>query len=437
MSTSLDETTMEGVKGPSSVEGPTEQAGIPHRPLSHDPDSTIAVTCEDVNAPFDLNVGEKKWSLLYTALDQHGYILRERYRPGWVGSWVGKWWKRASKCEDSIGISHGLMVIDARRKSDGKQVLLKLWCHGFQDIKELPVLRLFSEPPHSSDPRNHCISLLDTLDLTESLHEEIRLAVDPRPLQRAASIFSRVLVEPLLRDWRSPDFVMVAEGLQFMMQCLEGLEFMHSNNVAHGDIHSGNILMDASQLFPDGFHGPRNLNPRHQLSERRLRRLTRVQAPVKYYFIDFGSSCMFSGFEERTLVRTTATAIRPPELRKGGDGTEYDPFKADIYALGFTLLEYFMLRPGIWFILPILRDMIAEKPEERPTAQEIRQRFQEAVSELPRSTLRRHLGWTWATVGPREYMQEGAEYIRVLWHSYRYGLPKEITEACRSKSVMK
>ncbi|KZT61009.1 hypothetical protein CALCODRAFT_480181 [Calocera cornea HHB12733] len=67
--------------------------------------------------------------------------------------------------------------------------------------------------------------------------------------------FELILVEPLYRSWKEPPFVMVAEGFSFILQALKGLEYMHAHNVAHGDAHMGNLLMDPKPIFPDSFHG--------------------------------------------------------------------------------------------------------------------------------------------------------------------------------------
>jgi serine/threonine protein kinase len=95
--------------------------------------------------------------------------------------------------------------------------------------------------------------------------------------------------------------------------------------------------MDPTHMFPKGFHGAFNLDVRHRASERRVKRLTRLQVPVKYYLIDFGSSAMFPSFEERQPVEFTAAVWVPPEVEKDPDAL-YDSFKGDIYSLGITLL---------------------------------------------------------------------------------------------------
>ncbi|KZT61007.1 hypothetical protein CALCODRAFT_464645 [Calocera cornea HHB12733] len=362
----------------------------------------------DVNAPYGLSPAEINWSRIQQDLESRGYMLRPRYRPGWVGSWVGTN-KRPEKCEDSIQLLEPIIVLDAVRIKDGRQVLLKLWAQNVRDGSELGVLQYFSDQSRANDPANHCVPLLETLRFEEW-----------------SDSFSLILVEPLFRSWREPPFVMVAEGLSFILQALEGLEYMHANNVAHGDVHGGNILMDAGSMFPDGFHGAFNLNPHHRMPEKHLRRLTRLQAPVKYYYIDFGSSSMFPSYEERKPVLLTAAVWLPPEFEANKDAP-LDPFKQDIFALGMTLMNEIRYRPGLHFTLPILEGMIEEKPEDRPTATEIKKRFEDFLTAVEPKRMRRALGWTWASGHTiRERIGDFMEYLKVRRDSFKYGLPREL-----------
>ncbi|KZO95052.1 kinase-like protein [Calocera viscosa TUFC12733] len=378
--------------------------------------ASVSSTAEDVNAPYGLTVAEKNWADIQPDLLQRGYRLRPRYQPGWVGSWVGTK-KKPEKCEDSIGIRvSGItdgIVMDAVRMKDGTQVLLKLWNDEPRDAAELPVLRYFSDKTGSSDPTNHCVPLLDTF-----------------PVEGYSDIFDLILVEPLLRDCRQPPFLIATEALSFILQALEGLEYMHSLNVAHGDIHMGNILMDARALFPKGFHGAFNLSPGHRFSEKGVKRLTRLQVPVKYYYIDFGSSVMFPSFEERALVLFNAAVWIPPEVQANKDAP-FDPFKADVFALGLTLLEElrFQYREGLGFLMPVLESMIADNPDERPTAREATVRFRTALASMSRRQMRKKLGWAKVVSLPVcDRVSQWTEYIKLLWHSYKYGLPKDVLD---------
>ena len=125
------------------------------------------------------------------------------------------------------------VVLDATRMSDGKMVLLK---KVNTDIHphEVEISRFLSSEGLASDPRNHCVPLLDVLP-------------DPNEEHTA------MLVLPLLRSYDSPGFVTVGEVVACLQQLIEvsmssgnarliraeiasspqGLHFMHTQHVAH------------------------------------------------------------------------------------------------------------------------------------------------------------------------------------------------------------
>ncbi|KZT56494.1 hypothetical protein CALCODRAFT_497399 [Calocera cornea HHB12733] len=44
--------------------------------------------------------------------------------------------------------------------------------------------------------------------------------------------------------------------------------------------------------------------------------------------------------------------------------------------------------------------------------------------------LRKKVGWTKSFgLTKREAIDQWPEYLKLLWHSYRYGIPKEVLEA--------
>lgn len=67
---------------------------------------------------------------------------------------------------------------------------------------EVEISRLFSEEPLASDPRNHCVSILDVL----KVEDESDMVI---------------LVMPLLRRYDSPRFETVGEALDFFQQIFE------------------------------------------------------------------------------------------------------------------------------------------------------------------------------------------------------------------------
>lgn len=50
---------------------------------------------------YDLRDSEVAWRDRQNMLEQHGYLLRPRFRPGWIPSWVNTS-KRPLLCEDAL-----------------------------------------------------------------------------------------------------------------------------------------------------------------------------------------------------------------------------------------------------------------------------------------------------------------------------------------------
>jgi hypothetical protein len=126
--------------------------------------------------------------------------------------------------------------MDATRISDGKPVMLKRLVKQ-EGPYELQINKLFSTEPLSSDHRNRCVQLLDVINLPD---------VPP------------IMVHPLLRPFYDPQLRTYGEFVIFYAQVCEvcillcsgsdgsthkGVQFMHSNNVAHRYVHCRRSLV--------------------------------------------------------------------------------------------------------------------------------------------------------------------------------------------------
>jgi hypothetical protein len=163
-----------------------------------------------------LTINEIWWRDHQKWLETKGYMLRPRYRPDWQPSWLtnGEYWYN---CEDSRGLNVCLSVIradycanwssqrpyllDATNVATGTIVQLKLIEH--KNPEEADIARRFSSGSFSTNPKNHCVPILETLELEN----------DPN--------FSLILVMPLLRDIRSPPFETVGELVECFRQVFE------------------------------------------------------------------------------------------------------------------------------------------------------------------------------------------------------------------------
>ena len=95
--------------------------------------------------------------------------------------------------------------MDATRRRDGKQVMLKkVYSEEGADSggpHELRITQLFSSREVAQDPRNHCVPLLDTLEMPQNRQ--------------------KLIVMPLLRPFNNPRFETFGEFVRFFTQICE------------------------------------------------------------------------------------------------------------------------------------------------------------------------------------------------------------------------
>ncbi|GBE80574.1 predicted protein [Sparassis crispa] len=317
--------------------------------------------------PGELRPTEYFWRDLQPWLAEHGYMLRPRYRPGWIPSWeaTGLYYR---KCEDGITITYP-QVLDATRISDGEIVALKKVSISLHPY-EVEIGHIFSSEPSSLDHRNHCVPIYEVLQVPDQ--DDIVL-----------------LVMPLLRDYKEPRFQTVGEAVEYFRQVFEGLQYMHEHHVAHRDCMDLNIMMDPKPLYPRLYH------PQSDLQSLKMGKLakhyTRTARPTRYYFIDFGLSRKYNPDDgpprEDPIWGGDKTV---PEFQTSDDPC--DPFPTDIYYLGNMIREDF-LQPlfGVEFMKPLVDDMVQDDPARRPTINEVVTRFEEIRRKLGYWKLRSRL----------------------------------------------
>jgi len=164
---------------------------------------------------------------------------------------------------------------------------------------------------------------------------------------------------------------------------------MHHHNVAHRDCAHLNIMLDASDMYPEGFH------PIHQDLDKawnnhaRYRERHQVQN-VKYYFIDFGLSSHFADPNQHRLVLGEDCQERDvPELSRV---SPYDPFPVDIFILGNLYSKYFTKGlPTLYFLRPLAEAMTSKDPADRPTIGEALEKFEKIIEELSEEDVRKEI----------------------------------------------
>ena len=92
-----------------------------------------------------------------------------------------------------------------------------------------------------------------------------------------------------------------------------------------------NVMMDATALYPQGFHPMAQHVLPHDITTI-APCLPRTTTPVTYYFVDFGLSALFSPDDTNRLV--TGTDGLDSEVPELSETEPYDPFKADVFILG-------------------------------------------------------------------------------------------------------
>lgn len=100
------------------------------------------------------------------------------------------------------------------------------------------------------------------------------------------------------------------------------------------DCSNRNIMMEATSLFPNGFH-PVLTKWLPDLTGR-SKPHARLDAPhpIRYYFIDFGLSSLIPAGTSRLVLGVFSQDKEVPELSMV---TPYDAFKVDVFVLGNVL----------------------------------------------------------------------------------------------------
>ncbi|KAJ3490970.1 hypothetical protein NLI96_g1017 [Meripilus lineatus] len=325
------------------------------------------------------------WKDQQVWLQEKGYMLRPRYHPNWVPSAQTK--PGPARIHEDTICPLFPQVMDAKSMSTGDIVMLKkvsLAHHPY----EIGIHQYFSAEPIASHPRNHCVPLLNVLEVPG----------EPDTV---------LLVMPLLRSFDDPKFQTIGELIECLRQIFEGVQFMHHAHVAHRDCNSLNIMMDPTGLFPDLYH-PQVPDMNYEYTDL-AKRFTRTKAPIKYYLIDFGISRKFN------------PADGPPrELPiRGGDKSApendseepIDPFPTDVYYLGNMIREDILdLTRGVEFLRPLAEDMAQEDPSKRPNMDEVVERFEK---------FRRSLWW-WQLRARVKYLDENEVFGLTALNNFRH-----------------
>ncbi|THV06319.1 hypothetical protein K435DRAFT_645355 [Dendrothele bispora CBS 962.96] len=318
---------------------------------------------------------EQFWADLQPWLEEQGYMLRSRYQPGWIASWSGRKHEAWAFCEDGQIFPEATVFMDAIRIEDGAQVILKKLVS--ESGSHEATMALMVSSAHNIDYCNHCVPIYEVLRV-------------PNDRSKMKDVVVELLVMPFLTRWNQPSFKTVGEIVDFFQQTIEGLSFLHSNNIAHNDVKFDNIMMDSTRLYDSPIHPATPEMKRDWSGPSKPR--TRTERPVRYLYIDF------------------ALADKYPELCPGrysyygGDRSvpEFsrnealcDPFAVDVYRLGnvfrenITQVIRFLCRyRGFEFMNGLINDMTHDDPQKRLKMKEVEERFEHVRKGLGKWKLR-------------------------------------------------
>lgn len=138
------------------------------------------------------------------------------------------------------------------------------------------------------------------------------------------------------------------------MDSFQGLAYMHKEGVVHlsvtssllcneclclnSDCSTGNIMMEASSLFPEGFH-PTYWSLNRQGTKDAKRRRRTGSNPVKYYFIDFGIATVMTEGDKTRTFGNDGQDQEVPELKSK---VPYLAAPVDIFILGNVYRKHFL-----------------------------------------------------------------------------------------------
>ncbi|KAK0442214.1 kinase-like domain-containing protein [Armillaria borealis] len=349
---------------------------------------------------------EMFWVKHQPFLASEGYMLRPRYHPNWTPSWIRKdgttRWRFRASFEDE----HSLLtprVLDAVRMKDGVKVVIRITR---TDTASLSMAKRLCS---SDKPRNHTVPILEVIPIPDDEDQRVFMVMPMLKLFHEPEFHCRPYPSPTLFDILI-DFY------------LQGLVFMHSLNVAHGDVSPLNFLMDSAKVCPkgyhyvsetsyDGIHWSLPVRPRYRIG------------PIQYYIIDFESAQEYPAGKETALTtRNLRCGIRSsPEFSLG---EPCNPFKLDVYNAGATFFELceviflpiltVLLTLAIrdikdWMTSSLLLDMMSEDPLARPDIEDALRRLDNLVSLNDKLWLRGKIWRLCAWVKPPSHL---IQYLR-------------------------
>jgi len=252
------------------------------------------------------------WKDSYSDIRRHGYVLPTEFIPSHKPSRPPP----NQKGFNDIAKSEILISALARREKDGFRVMLTWVPPGFK--------------PRRFEPHNHCAPCLDLFVLENS---------------RGGTHV--VVVTPLLHPLDKRPFKTFPDFIDFFDEICKGIQSMHQRNIAYRACTTTNIVWtDPPFVHPDDG----------------------TEHPYRYYFLDFGFSREYQTRDEMDgqLRGRNGSA---PEHELGGP---CNPFRTDIYNVGFLVREKFLDKfQGFGPMRDLVEEMTFPEPWGRPLIEQV------------------------------------------------------------------
>src|SRR6267154_4107419 len=208
--------------------------------------------------------------------------------------------------------------MDATRISDVRLVMLKKLLKE-EGPHELQINKLFSTELLSSDPRNHCVPLLDVIELRDDppilVHPLLRCHYDPRfqTFGEFVTFFAQtcevcpcdfsqssvVLNCSSDRAYNSCMKITPLIGMPVLSCCI--LSFLIRSASVNARMMYENVMLEPSNMYPNSFHPV--ITRRSRDFRRKAKGYSRTWRPTKYLLIDFGHSRLYDPAKGPPLVR--------------------------------------------------------------------------------------------------------------------------------------
>ncbi|KAA1471136.1 hypothetical protein DENSPDRAFT_776046 [Dentipellis sp. KUC8613] len=304
--------------------------------IGDDTDSVLSSSSSEDEDSLNIRVSPN-WERYRGLFEDHGFHLDT---VGDVKRFYEAYWERCAPGSDrqSAGYTRACGFRDdkalckdpglhdnlfrGRRKKDHAPIIVKAVHLG---SREFDITRFLSSPPLRTDPKNHCIPVLDFI---EDRGDGIAFIV--------------------MEEW-SPELIpekpcCLGLFVRAIRSTIEHVAFMHLHRIAHLDISIRNLVTD--------YKG-------------------------HYACIDYELSRRFDGALNPKVQAGRATEL-PPELERGELS---DPFKVDVWALGILILKASYMTGYLKDqLIRFVKPMLCENQEERPCALDTLMAFDTMVS---------------------------------------------------------